>query len=151
MTTQSAEASAGVPSDSFPLRLSIARFAAGHLTAEKAGALVGVTGTTWLNWERGKHLGSATKPAMLSYIARQLDCDEHWLREGGPLNASTDPSGGERARQDSNLRPADYPVADLAAARTRFGWRGGERRSRPRQRQLVTPVQAILVPIRAVA
>lgn len=49
---------------------------------------VGVSGQTWRNWEDGQS-GSAQKPAMVAYIAKQLDVDEDWLRHGGPL--ATDP------------------------------------------------------------
>lgn len=137
MSTQKAEATAGVPTDTLPLRLAIARFAAGQLTAEAAGKLVGKTGTTWGNWERGRH---APDDAMLAYIARQLGCDEAWLREGGPLGtAGSGPSGGEEAPAVGleptavRLTVPDKGPLDWLARR--------ERRSRPRPRRLVLPVE----------
>jgi len=47
MTTQQVEGSA-VPVDTFELRLAIARFHAGNLSAQEAGVRVGVTGQTLL-------------------------------------------------------------------------------------------------------
>lgn len=83
----------GVPVDTFELRLAITRAFAGGISAREAGLRVGVSGQTWRNWEAGNP-GGAMRPAMLSYIARQLGVDETWLRDGGPLRASDGgPSG----------------------------------------------------------
>lgn len=78
----------GVPTDTFELRLAIARFHAGGLSAAEAAERVGVTGQSWRNWEAGRSVG-ARKPAMIRYIAAQLGVDEDWLANGGPL-----PTGG---------------------------------------------------------
>lgn len=76
-----------VPHDTFELRLAIARFHAGNISANEAAMLVGVSGQAWRNWEAGKSPG-ARKPAMLRFIAEQLGVDEGWLRDGGPLETS---------------------------------------------------------------
>ena len=73
-----------VPSDTFEIRLAIARAHAGGISAKEAALRVGVSGQTWRNWEDGKS-SAAQKPAMLAYIAQQLGVDETWLRDGGPL------------------------------------------------------------------
>lgn len=94
MTTQQVEGSA-VPVDTFELRLAIARFHAGNLSAQEAGVRVGVTGQTWRNWEAGQS-GPARKPAMLAYIAARLGVDPDWLADGGTLKAPRPdrPDGG---------------------------------------------------------
>ena len=100
-----------VPVDTFEMRLVIARFAAGDLSAAEAGALVGVTGTTWRNWERG-HAKSARKPAMLAFIADRLGVDVEWLRDGGPLRqvgnggGPTLPKGSLRALRNVVVPPS---------------------------------------------
>jgi len=111
MSTQTVET--GVPLDTFELRLRIARFHAGDLSAEEAGERVGVSGQTWRNWEAGHYTNAARKPAMLAFIANKLNVREEWLRDGGPLTACPAPDGGttirrRRARQGSNLRPTAY-------------------------------------------
>ena len=89
MSTQHADG-AHVPEDTFELRLAIARFHAGGISAAEAGLRVGVSGQTWRNWESGAS-GAAKKPAMLAYIAQQLHVDEAWLRDGGPMAAAGNP------------------------------------------------------------
>ena len=89
MSTQQAE-DAKVPEDTFELRLAIARFHAGGISAAEAGLRVGVTGQTWRNWEGGAS-GAAQKPAMLRYIAEQLHVSEKWLRDGGPMAHAENP------------------------------------------------------------
>lgn len=85
MTTETEERN--IPVDTLELRLVIARMHAGGITAKEAAMRVGVSGQTWRNWEDGDSAG-ARKPAMLHFIAQQLDVDETWLREGGPLARS---------------------------------------------------------------
>lgn len=87
------EAETLVPVDSFEMRLAIARFHAGNLSAAEAALRVGVSGQTWRNWEAGTSPG-AKKPSMLAYIAEQLGVDFEWLRDGGPLGGGGDGSGG---------------------------------------------------------
>lgn len=87
------EAETLIPVDSFEMRLAIARFHAGNLSAAEAALRVGVSGQTWRNWEAGTSPG-AKKPSMLAYIAEQLGVDFQWLRDGGPLNGGGDPEGG---------------------------------------------------------
>lgn len=82
------------PVDTLQLRLAIARHLAGGLSAEAAGARVGVSGQTWRNWESGETQGAA-KPAMLAYIAQRLEVDLDWLENGGSLlPPSTTPPDG---------------------------------------------------------
>lgn len=119
-----------VPADTFELRLAIARFTAGNISANEAGLMVGVSGTAWRNWEAGRSPG-ARKPAMLAFIAQQLGVDPDWLRDGGPLRTQRaphpdGPSGGleeECAIRDSNPEPADLveTAPDLRLAQPQPG------------------------------
>jgi transcriptional regulator with XRE-family HTH domain len=119
MTTQHSE-DVAVPLDSFELRLAIARFHAGGLSAREAALRVGVSGQTWRNWEAGQS-GPARRPAMLRYIAEQLGVSESWLREGGELQRAPrpdGPGGGAAVRwasSDSNRQPTDYEHVLVAA------------------------------------
>lgn len=79
-----------IPADTFELRLAIARFHAGSISAKEAAERVGVSGQTWRNWEAGAS-GGAKHPAMLRYIAGQLGVDETWLRNGGKLKKTLHP------------------------------------------------------------
>ncbi|CAI9417158.1 helix-turn-helix domain-containing protein [Nocardioides sp. T2.26MG-1] len=90
MTTQPQD-ERRIPADTFEIRLAIARAHAGGISAKEAAMRVGVSGQTWRNWEDGAS-GPAQKPAMLRYIAEQLDVDEDWLRDGGPLRGAGHPS-----------------------------------------------------------
>ena len=112
MTTQTTEV--GVPEDTFEMRLVIARTYRGFRSAAAAGAAVGVSRQTWIDWETGKSPG-AKKPAMLAYIAQQMRVKEEWLREGGPLRTSgDDDNGGDGLpRLDSNQEPSGYPPAQV--------------------------------------
>lgn len=119
MSIQTDMGEQAVPLDTFELRLAIARAAAGGISAREAAFRVGVSGTAWRNWEAGKSIG-ARKPAMLSYIARQLGVDEDWLRDGGPLRTAESPrpdgpDGGQEecTRRDSNPKPSDPKVRVL--------------------------------------
>lgn len=95
-----------MPQDTFELRLAIARFVAGNISAAEAAMRVGVSGQAWRNWEAGKSVG-ARKPAMLRYIAEQLGVDEDWLRDGGPLKNAPHPGGpdGGRGVRRQGLEP----------------------------------------------
>jgi len=88
MSTQMHE-QGDVPHDTFEMRLAIARFHAGNISAKEAALRVGVSGQAWRNWEAGKSPG-AHQPAMLAFIAHQLGVDEHWLRDGGSLASPDD-------------------------------------------------------------
>ena len=93
MTTQQAvETRPGVPADTFPVRLRLARIHANDISIEVAAARCGIKPATWSTWERGVH-----KPphfeAMVKAIASGLDVDEMWLRDGGPL--APDPGPGD--------------------------------------------------------
>lgn len=91
-----------IPADTFRLRLVIARLHAGHKTAESAAQAIGVSGQTWLNWERGIHTDSAMRPMQLHWIAEKMDVDEDWLRNGGPLTempAPEPPNGSGATRE----------------------------------------------------
>lgn len=90
----------GIPEDTFELRLAMARFHAGGLSANEAAERVGVTGQSWRNWEAGRSVG-ARKPAMIHYIAQELGVDEDWLAHGGPL-PSGGPGPGTGVGADSN-------------------------------------------------
>jgi transcriptional regulator with XRE-family HTH domain len=80
-----------VPPDTFEMRLAMARIFRG-MSAAEAAMRVGVTGQAWRNWENGKSVG-ARKPSMLGHIARQLDVDEDWLRDGGEMRKAPHPGG----------------------------------------------------------
>lgn len=102
-----------VPADTFEMRLAIARFHAGNISAKEAALRVGVSGQAWRNWEAGKSVG-ARKPSMLRYIAEQLGVDEDWLRNGGPLDnpeGPTPPGGSEGTR---GLHLWDQPLSIAA-------------------------------------
>ncbi len=99
-----------MPADTFEIRLAIARAYAGGISANEAAMRVGVSGQTWRNWEAGAS-ASAQKPAMLRYIAEQLDVDEDWLRNGGPLRAAGLPPDGPVAAKRSVTHP--YPTSPL--------------------------------------
>lgn len=87
-----------VPSDTFEMRLAIARFHAGNISAREAAMRVGVSGQAWRNWESGRSPG-AHQPAMLAFIAQQLGVDHDWLRDGGPLTQGpTSPNSGADGR-----------------------------------------------------
>lgn len=113
-----------VPEDTLALRLVIARVYRGHYNAASAALAVGVPRQSWSNWERGKPIQH--EDAMLAKIARVLDVDEDWLRDGGPLGGATmrpdpnGPDGGELLpRLDSNQEPSGYlspQVRDLLRA-----------------------------------
>ena len=81
-----------MPADTFEMRLAIARFHAGNISAKEAALRVGVSGQAWRNWEAGKSPG-AHQPAMLAFIAQQLRVDEDWLRNGGSLTPPHTPGG----------------------------------------------------------
>lgn len=92
----SAPADQALPLDTFEVRLYIARWHAGRLSAKQAAARVGVSDTTWRNWEKGEHVDAARKPWMMREIAEQLGVPLQWLREGGPLQTETPrPDGPE--------------------------------------------------------
>lgn len=74
----------GIPFDTFPVRLRVARFHAGDISIEKAAGLCGVKPATWSTWERGVHRPPHFE-AMVKAIAAGLGVDEDWLRDGGPL------------------------------------------------------------------
>jgi len=80
-----------VPADTFEMRLAMARFHAGNISANEAALRVGVNGQTWRNWEAGTSPG-AHQPAMLAFIAQQLGVDQDWLRNGGPLSNPDSPN-----------------------------------------------------------
>jgi transcriptional regulator with XRE-family HTH domain len=86
------ESRPGVPADTFPVRLRLARIHAGDISIEVAAARCGVKPATWGTWERGVH-----KPphfeAMVKAIATGLEVDEVWLRDGGPLAPDPGPLG----------------------------------------------------------
>ena len=96
-----------VPRDTFPMRLAIARFHAGNISAKEAALRVGVSGQAWRNWEAERSPG-AHQPAMLAYIAQQLGVDEDWLRNGGPLTGPSSPGDqpGSNTVWYSHLRAA---------------------------------------------
>lgn len=113
-TEQAAEARGGVPRDTFPTRLRLARIHAGDVSIEVAAQRCGVKPATWSTWERAVH-----KPphyeAMVRAIATGLGVDEDWLRDGGPL--APDPG------------PNPPPVATLSdAPRGRRGRKAATRR-----------------------
>ena len=87
-----------VPADTFEMRLAMARFHAGNISAKEAALRVGVSGQAWRNWEAGKSPG-ARQPAMLAFIAQQLRVDEDWLRDGGPLTSGPGPGSSRATRQ----------------------------------------------------
>lgn len=91
-TQQTAEPRPGVPVDTFPIRLRLARIHAGDLSIDAAAALCGVKPATWSTWERGVH-----KPphlgAIVQAIAAGLGVDAEWLLDGGPL--TPDPGPGD--------------------------------------------------------
>ena len=92
MTTQQAmETRPGVPADTFPTRLRLARIYAGDISIDRAALLCGVKPATWSTWERGVHRPPHFD-AMVKAIASGLGVDEAWLRDGGPL--APDPTGG---------------------------------------------------------
>jgi len=88
-----------IPEDTFELRLAMARFHAGGLSASEAAERVGVTGQSWRNWEAGRSVG-ARKPAMIHYIAQELGVDEEWLAHGGPRPSSGGPGPGSEVAAD---------------------------------------------------
>lgn len=92
MSTAHSDRSLEVPADTFEMRLAIARFHAGNLSAAEAAMRVGVSGQAWRNWEAGKSVG-ARKPAMIRFIAEQLGVNEDWLRFGGELQKAPHPDG----------------------------------------------------------
>lgn len=94
-----------IPEDTFELRLAMARFHAGGLSAAEAADRVGVTGQSWRNWEAGRSVG-ARKPAMVRFIAEQLGVDEEWLLHGGPLRTGGPGPGSEvGADRNGSARP----------------------------------------------
>jgi transcriptional regulator with XRE-family HTH domain len=95
------------------MRLVIARVYRGHYNVASAALAVGESRQTWANWERGKPMRH--RDAVIAKIARALDVDEDWLRDGGPLGPTghTDPDGPEGQdgagwlpRLDSNQQPS---------------------------------------------
>jgi len=99
-----------VPHDTFEMRLAIARFHAGNISAKEAALRVGVSGQAWRNWEAGKSPG-AHQPAMLAYIAQQLGVDKDWLRYGGPLLDT--PERPNAPITDANGHTVGYPHRGL--------------------------------------
>lgn len=82
-----------IPHDTLALRLYLARFKpTGAVTMREAAERVGISHTTWQNWERGR---SEPRFSQLQQIALALGVDPRWLIEGGPL-----------PRLDSNQKPA---------------------------------------------
>lgn len=75
--------SAGIPADTFAVRLLLARHHAGHLSIREAAARAGIGHATWTKWERG------ARPAdildVVRRIADALEIDHDWLLFGGPL------------------------------------------------------------------
>lgn len=109
MTVDSAQD--GVPVDSLPNRLILARAFAGHLSIREAALRCGIGRGSWQNWERNIH---SPRHDDLMAIAEGLGVSLRWLAEGGRLPPAVRPSRGrpndQLPRQDSNLEPADYRV-----------------------------------------
>lgn len=93
-TQQPAVPSPGVPFDTFPTRLRLARIYASDASIDVAAARCGIKPATWSTWERGVH-----KPphfeAIVKAIAAGLGVDETWLRDGGPLTPDPGPTNPE--------------------------------------------------------
>lgn len=105
------------PVDTFEMRLYIARWHAGRLSAKQAAARVGVSDTTWRNWESGQHTDAAKKPWMLYQIALKLGVSQKWLEEGGPLQTQDDPRPDGPASEARGSGSADTPrYRELVAA-----------------------------------
>lgn len=79
-----------MPLDTLATRLVIARVHAGHFNAASAAMACGVTRQSWSNWERGGHMQHME--SMVAHIARCLNVDEDWLRDGGPLAPAPEPN-----------------------------------------------------------
>lgn len=108
MTTQQTGPATGeVPRDTWSIRLVIARTQRG-LTQQEAADKCGLPRANWSTWESGRI--PRQQVDVTQKIAAGLGYDLNWLMFGGPLAGEHDrgPDGGERARQDSNLRPLDY-------------------------------------------
>jgi transcriptional regulator with XRE-family HTH domain len=133
MTTQ--QASADVPLDTWSIRLVIARTQRGF-SQDEAADRCGVKRASWANWERG--VVPRGQVDVTRKIAEGLGYDLQWLMWGGPLRNVNDDDGGERARQDSNLRPVDYRPASLLGRVSYLR----DRRSTRRDRSTVTEVAA---------
>lgn len=109
----SAPADSERPLDTFEVRLYIARWHAGRLSAKQAAARVGVSDTTWRNWENGIHVEAARKPWMIVRIADQLGVDEEWLKRGGPLR---EPGGPDGPGGEASVTPKFYEAHPMILA-----------------------------------
>lgn len=106
-----------VPADTtLPMRLYMARKRPNHsvLSQRQAALAIGVSYTTWQNWELGR---SEPRASQIRAIARVLDVDETWLLTGrrpiqpGPHGGGTQPTVA-KARP---ARAAMRPVASTAS------------------------------------
>jgi transcriptional regulator with XRE-family HTH domain len=112
--TQTTTAGA-VPDWTLGWRLKRALDHAGIKSDEMAEELGVVRGTVsrWMN-----DVGAAPRAVYVRQWAMRTGVDLHWLETGVVVPAPRDGGGmDERARQDSNLRPADYKVAGLPRQR----------------------------------
>lgn len=111
MSTQVTGLATGeVPLDTWATRLVIARTQRG-LNVDQAADRAGLNRSSWSNWEKGKTPRNQVEVSR--QIAAALGYDLNWLLLGGPLaSPHGGPDGGQRPRQDSNLRPLDYSAAD---------------------------------------
>lgn len=72
-----------IPSDTFSLRLSIARHHAGRLSIEQAAKLCGINPENWRRWEDGARPRDRIEVSQAISEALRMDLD--WLMFGGPL------------------------------------------------------------------
>jgi transcriptional regulator with XRE-family HTH domain len=88
-----------VPSDTFSLRLAIARFHAGRLSIEQAARQCGLSPGNWAHWEDGRRPRERVEVA--EAIADGLGVSFNWLLMGGPLIPAR---GKPVKRPDVNMR-----------------------------------------------
>ena len=80
-----------VPTETFGLRLKIARWHAGDITIAKAAELCDLKPATWSTWERGVANPPHMRAVCLA-VAEGLGVDVEWLMRGGPLGDASAPT-----------------------------------------------------------
>jgi len=90
MSTQLQPQELRAPTDTFAVRLIIARHHCGDLSQVEAAARCGLKASTWATWEAGAK--PRDQAEVVSRISRGLNLPREWLAWGGPLRPEHEPS-----------------------------------------------------------
>lgn len=106
MSTQTAAPAR--PLDTFAARAALIRHDAGNLDYREAAARIGVSYTTWRNWEHG--VIPANFPEIAELIEQEFGYERDWVLWGGPLPAPERPRPVSRDRANNRRANIDTPT-----------------------------------------